>query len=134
MAKETVQARYQVKDENNNAVLDSEGKAVWQEISVEYDFGDDLDQAVALCGAETVFSNYKANATVALQGVLRAKLKAGMHHDQIVALVNEWKPGTVLSKTAVDPEQAIKTAFASWSPEKKAEFLKNLGVPAHPHH
>lgn len=128
MAKETVSARYQTKDENGNAVLDADGKAVWQETDVTFDFGDDLDQAIALCGAETVFSNYKANATVALQGVIRAKLKAGMTQDQIQALVNEWKPGTVLAKTAVDPEQAIKSAFSTWSPEKQAEFLRTLGV------
>lgn len=130
MSQETVTARYQTKDENNAAVLDSDGKAIWQEAEVTYDFGDDLDQAVANCGAEAVFSNYKANATVALQGILRAKLKAGHSNEQIQSLVSAWKPGTVLAKTAVDPEQAVKSAFASWSPEKKAAFLATLGVQA----
>ena len=99
MAKETISARYQVKDENSNAVLDADGKPVWQEADVTFDFGDDLDQAVALCGAESVYSNYKANATVALQGIIRAKLKSGMTTDQIQAIVDAWKPGTVLGKT-----------------------------------
>lgn len=128
MAKETISARYQVKDENSNAVLDADGKPVWQEADVTFDFGDDLDQAVALCGAESVFSNYKANATVALQGIIRAKLKSGMTTDQIQAIANAWKPGTVLGKTTVDPEQAIKSAFSTWSPEKQAAFLATLGV------
>ena len=127
-ALETVEARYQQKDENNNSIMDSDGKPVWADASVEYDFGDDLDQAIAKCGAEAVFSNYCANARVALQGIVRAKLKQGMDNTAIQALVNEWKPGTVLAKTVINPEDAIKNAFATWSPEKKAAFLAQLGV------
>ena len=130
MTMETVKARYQVKDEEGNTVLDGEGKPSWQEAEVEYDFGDDLDGAVDLCGAETVFSNFKANATVALQGLMRSKLKAGLGADQIAALVSAWKPGMVMEKTQVDPATAIKNAFNTWSPEKKAEFLASLGVQA----
>lgn len=128
MAMETVKARYQVKDEEGNTVMDDDGKPMWAEAEVEYDFGDDLDGAIDLCGAETVFSNYKANATVALQGLIRSKLKAGVPADQIQEIVAAWRPGMVMEKTQVDPATAIKNAFNTWSPEKKAEFLASLGV------
>ena len=128
MAKEVVEARYQLKDTEGNVIMDEEGKPSWRSATIEYDFGDDLDAAVALCGAETVHSNYKANSRVALQGVMRAQLKAGKTPDQITSALAAWKPGMVMEKTQIDPETAIKSAFATWSPEKQREFLANLGV------
>ena len=126
--KETVEARFQLKDENGNAVTDTEGKVQWEEVSVEYDFGDDLDAAVELCGADVVYSQYKSNAKVALQGIMRAKLKASLPSDQIQAIADAWKPGMVAERTAVDPATAIQNAFNTWSDEKKAEFLAKLGI------
>lgn len=126
--KETVEAKYQMKDENGNAITDDEGKVMYEEVTVEYDFGDDLDAAVALCGADVVFSQYKANAKVALQGILRAKKKAGLADAAIQTVADAWKPGMVAERTAVDPAVAIQNAFATWTDEKKANFLAKLGV------
>jgi hypothetical protein len=132
MAAEQVEAKYQVKDEHGNAVMDTdaEGKQtpLYNGASVSYDFGDDLDAAVSLCGAEAVFSNYVANAKVALQGIVRAKLKAGMTTEGIQELVNAWKPGMVMAKTQVNPEEALMAAFPTWSAEKQQAFLAKLGV------
>jgi hypothetical protein len=125
--KESVKARMQEKDENGNAIL-IEGVASWKESTVEYDFGDDLNAATELCGADVVFSQYKANATVALQSIIRSSLKAGLTPDQIQTKVSTWKPGMVMAVEKVDPQTAIKNAFATWSPEKKAEFLASLGI------
>ncbi len=130
MAKQEVEARLQVKDENNNVVLDEEGKPTWASATVTYDFGDTLDDAISLCGKEAVHSNYVANAKVGLQAIVRAKVKAGLAADQIQAIVDGWKPGMVVEKTAVSPETAIKNAFSNWSPEKRAAFLAELGVAA----
>ena len=128
MAREVVEAKYQLKDEHGNTLTDEEGKANYSGVQVEYDFGDDLDGAVALAGAEVVFSNYKANSKVALQSIMRAKNKAGVYADTIQAFVDTWKPGMVIERTAVAPENAIMNAFPNWSDEKKAEFLAKLGV------
>ena len=128
MATQSVEARYQVKDENGSAVLDSEGKAVWQGAAVDYDFGSNLDEAIALCGSDTVHSNYVANAKVALQGLIRSKLKAGQNQDQIAASIATWKPGMVMERVAIDPVTATLAAFPTWSPEKQREYLANLGV------
>ena len=127
--KETVEAKWQVKDSDGNVMTDEEGKAVYKEVSVEFDFGDDLDAAVDLCGADAVFSNYKANAKVGLQSILRAKGKAGISADQIQTIADGWKPGMVVEKTVVDPESAIANAWDTWSPEKRQAFLEKLGVP-----
>jgi hypothetical protein len=123
-----VNARYQSKDENGNAILDGEGKAVWQEATCQYDFGDTLDAAVDKFGSDVVFSNFVANGKVAIQGIMRAKMKAGMNQEGIQTLLDGHKLGMVMEKTTVDPLEAVKAAFATWSPEKKMEYLKQLGV------
>lgn len=128
MAEEMVGARFQVKDENGNAVLNDEGKAIWEEGEVAYDFGDDLNAAVDLCGEEAVHSQYKSAARVTLQGIIRAKMKDGLSMDAIQDVVNAWKPGVAIAKTVVDPATAVAAAYDSWSDEKKAAFLKELGV------
>jgi hypothetical protein len=129
MASQTVEARYQVKDKDGNVVLNEENQPSWVQAAVNYDFGDNLDSAVELCGAEAVHSNYVANAKVGLQSIIRAKLKAGLSVDNIQALVDAWKPGMVIEKTQVDPAVAVKNMFAGWSAEKQAQFLADLGVP-----
>ena len=128
MAVEIVEAKYQLKDENGNTILDDEGKPSYNTGQVNYDFGDNLDAAIALCGEEVVHSQYKANSKVALQSIIRAKLRAGSTPEQLQTLADSWKPGMVVEKTTVDPEAAIRTAFQGWSDEKKAEFLAGLGV------
>ena len=129
MAKELVVAKMQLKDENGNAILDDEGKVTYNEASAEYDFGDNLDSAVELCGADTVYSNYRANSKVALQGVMRNLIKAGKTPDEIQSAVDGWKPGLVMEKVTVDPKAAFAAAFMNYPLEKKLEMLRNLGVP-----
>lgn len=128
MAMETVEARYLEKNEAGETMLDEDGKPVYIAASAEYDFGDDLDSAVALCGAETVHSNYRANAKVALQGIVRAKKKAGHTDEEIQSVVTRWKPGMVAEKSTIDPAVAFEQMFKSSSPEKRAELLARLGI------
>ena len=126
MAMENVVAKFQVKDTEGNVVLDDDGKVVMEECAVQFDFGDDLNAAVDLCGEEAVHSNYKANAKVQLQAIIRAKLKAGNTPDSIQAIVANWVPGMVMEKTAIDPVKAVENAYATWSSEKKLEFIARL--------
>jgi len=128
MAMEAISARYQVKDENGNAVLDGEGKAVWQECSVEYDLGDSIEAASEKFGSDVVFSQFKANARVVIQGIIRAKLKAGLSAEKIQEFISTYVLGVAVEKTQVDPVQAVKAAFATWTPEKQKEYLRELGV------
>lgn len=128
MASEVIKARYQVKDKDGNVMVGDDGKPIWKEVEANYDFGDNMAAAVELCGEDTVFSNYKANARVSLQSILRSKGAAGLDATSIQSLVDGWKPGMVIEKIHVDPETAVTNAFETWSPEKQAEFLRKLGV------
>lgn len=130
MAAEQLDARFQLKDEKGNVVTDEEGKPSWTQASINYDFGDDLTQASERFGVEVVFSLYKAQAKIAGQALIRSKLKAGLPVGQLQGVFDVWKPGMVMERTSINPEDAIKSAFASWSPEKQSEFLAQLGVPA----
>lgn len=122
-----ISAKYQVKDESGNAVL-VDGQPRWDECAIEYDMGDTLDASVDLFGKEAVHSQFIAGAKVAIQGIMRAKMKQGMTADQIKDFFANYKVGMVLERTQVDPLQATVAAFATWSDEKKAEFLKTLGI------
>jgi len=128
MANEKIVARFQVKDEEGNAVLDGEGKALWNEASCDYDLGDSIDAASDKFGSDVIFSNYKANARVVIQGIIRAKLKAGLTADQIQAFLNTYVLGVAVEKTTVDPVAAVKAAFMTWPKEKQMEYLQSLGV------
>lgn len=126
MADINVAARFQIKDAEGLVQKDEEGKVITEEVTVTYDFGDDLDSAVDLCGPEVVFNNYQANAKVQLQSIMRAQLKAGATADAIQAIVDSWKPGMQMERAAVDPAKAVENAFATWTPERQAEFIEKL--------
>lgn len=74
-----------------------------QEISVEYDFGDNLNEATELFGADVVFSNFKASVTVTLQGFMRSQMKADKEgnvktDEEVIAAVAGWLPGQRTSR------------------------------------
>jgi len=126
MAIEQVTAKITLKDEENKPLKNEEGVTQYQEDTVDFDFGDDLNAAVELCGEEVVFSQYVSAAKVALQGVIRGKINAGLSHDAIQEAVSSWKPGMVMARVQVDPLEAVLAAAATWSPEKRQEYIDKL--------
>ena len=101
-----------------------------RELTVEYNFGDNLDQAVEMFGADAVFSSFKADAKVGLQAKVRGMLKAteddseaAKYSDEdIISAIADWKPG-VKTRTAADPLAKLKALLEKLSPEQKAAFL-----------
>lgn len=126
MAVEIITARYKKVDEEGNAVMDDEGKVVYEEAQANYDFGDKLEDLSEKCGGEVVFSNAIANMKVTLQSRIRALHKAGLTLEAIQEQVTAWVPGMVSPKVAVDPIANTISQFSTWSPEKQKEFLKKL--------
>lgn len=85
-----------------------------QEMSVEYNFGDSLAEAIDLFGEATVFSNFKSACVVTLQGFMRGQMRAD-------------KEGNTKS------EEEVQTAVSGWAPgqrttkgKSKAEKLRDL--------
>lgn len=95
--------------------------------SVEYDFGDNLDEAVTLFGAEVVFSRFKAASIVDLQALIRRHLEGETPKTQaeIQALATEWKPGVASRKRKSTKEKA-EELFANLSPAEKQQLLEQL--------
>ena len=127
MASTEIKAKYQVKDENGNAVL-SEGAPVWVEVTGQYDFGENLQDASDKFGADVVFSQFVSAATVKIQSLMRDKKKAGQTDEQIQEFLNTYKIGMVVERTAVNPLEAFKAAFKMMTPEQQREQLIALGI------
>ena len=101
--------------------------ALGKEAVVNYDLGDSLADAVAKFGEEVVFSGFKADATVAIQGRMRALLKKEQTQEQIAADLAGWKPG-VKSAAIRGPVTvaSVVDKFKAMSPEEQQAFLAAL--------
>ena len=91
-------------------------------VSLEYNFGENLEEMRELFGDETVFTNARANMKVGLQGAMRRYIEKGQ---DVASLATAWKPGVQMERT-VDPVAAIKSQFANWTDEQKAAFIAQL--------
>lgn len=94
-------------------------------ISVEYDFGDDINHMIDLFGEEVVFSQAKAQMTVALQGAVRTALNGVddkfKTDKQIVELAAAWKPGT--KRIVKTNSEKLAGLWETMTPEQRKEFL-----------
>lgn len=101
-----------------------------EKITVDYNFGSTLEEAVELFGAEAVFSAFQASAKIDLQAYIRRLMNATEEeseapkytNEEIVAKVGEWKPGTK-TRTSSDPMEKIKAMLEKLSPEQRAAFF-----------
>jgi len=115
MAKEVYNATYNAKDEDGN-VTGSEN------ITIEYDFGDSLQDSIDAYGEEIVHAHFKAHAAVSLQARMRAAAKAG---DDPQTAVDSWKPGQV-SRRGKSPVEKAMGAFEKMSGDEQAKFIEQL--------
>lgn len=95
------------------------------EVEVAFDFGDDLQSAIQICGEEAVFDHYVRAARIALQGILRRYIEAGKSDEEIAEAIAGWKPGTTLERQ-VDPVAMLVGKFGKMSAEEQAALLARL--------
>lgn len=99
-----------------------------RELEVEFDFGDNLDEAVSLYGAEVVYSNYKKSAVIALQALVRRELdkKEDAKSDaEITAKAIAWKPG-VAKVSTVDAKETILKKVSKMSEADRKALIEQL--------
>jgi len=98
-----------------------------RELTVDYDFGSTLEEAVEKFGAEVVFSSFVADAKVGLQAFIRTRLRKTeddyMDDQAIAAEAAEWAPGAN-KRSAADPMAKLQALLAKLSPEQKAALLE----------
>ena len=94
-------------------------------LTVSYDFGDNLQDAVAKFGEDVVFSNMQQSMKISLQALIRRGIDKATEDEAIIAQAAAWKPG-VASQRAADPVASITAKWAALTPEARAELLKKL--------
>lgn len=102
----------------------SDGKPV--SISIEYDFGDNLESAVEKYGEAVVFDLYKAAASIRVQNIARSALLNGKTPEEAVELASKYVLGTSLSMGPRDPVRTAVSAVSKMSPEEEKKFILEL--------
>jgi len=90
-----------------------------------FDFGADVNEAIAKFGAEVVFSNFKRSSIITAQAAIRRLLEAGKTQDEIEEAMKAWAPGVSLERT-IDPVRALQNKFATMSPEEQQALIDQL--------
>ena len=95
--------------------------------TVNYNFGDNLDEAIGLFGDEAIFSRFRSASVVDLQALIRRHLSGEKpkSQDEIQALADEWKPG-IGTRVKRSPKDKALDALAALTPEDRATLLESL--------
>ena len=112
-------------------VVTSAGKASdSRKLEVEFDFGENLTDAIERFGEDVVFANYKRQASVGLQALIRSHLKQTTEvgefaktDEEIIAAIQSWTPsdGTV---QRVDPSAKLEALLGKISEEDRVALLE----------
>ena len=98
-----------------------------ESVTVEYDFGDNLADAVEKYGEETVFSRWVAAARIDLQAYMRGLIKQKKTPEEIAEAVENWQPGVKVARSKSAAEK-LETLLSKLSEEERAAlFQKYLG-------
>ena len=117
----TVQAKIPEKKENGKVVSKQVGP-----FSITVDTGKTAKEMIEMFGDEAVKTNAQANWVVTLQSNMRSGMKKGETQEQLQARLATAKMGVSQKGVTVDPKQAYLAEFASATPERQAEMIKEL--------
>ena len=121
MEKLIVEAKVPEKKEGDKVVRAQIGP-----VQIQVETGSTAAECIQLFGDKAVKSNADANWTVTIQSNIRARLLKGETAEQIQAALGSAKMGVAVKGAKVDPIQAYLAMFATASPEKQKEMLKEL--------
>ena len=102
----------------------SDGKPI--SVEIEYDFGDNLADAIKKYGEVVVFDLYKTAASIRVQNVARTALLNNKTPEEAVALAENFVLGTSFSRGPRDPVRTAVSAVSRMSPEEEKEFILKL--------
>ena len=111
---------------------------VTRKIESEYDFGDNLADAVSKFGEEVVFSSFVASAKVDAQALIRRHLKSNVPavegvsterpytDDEIATKLNAWKPGVKAERSAASATDKMEALLGKMTQAQKEEMIAKL--------
>jgi hypothetical protein len=93
---------------------------------VNYNFGENLEEAIDLFGTEVVYKRFKAAVVVDLQGIMRRHMSAKepLFGDDLQAKIDEWKPG--VQKARKSKTEKALSLLEGMTADEKAEFIASL--------
>ena len=94
--------------------------------TVEYNFGANLEESVALFTKEVVHSLMVADGKVTVQAGIRRLLNAGKTQAEIQEYFNTYKLGVKAAPVTGDPIQKLLSKFGTMTPEEQADVLNKL--------
>lgn len=74
--------------------------------TVNFDFGETVEEAVEKFGADVVLSGFIRTSTITAQAAIRRYLEVGLEQEAIEEKMTDWKPGVTIQRV-VDPVAAI---------------------------
>lgn len=99
-------------------------------VTIEYDLGNNLQDAVKKFGEEVVFSHWKSSATIAVQSRMRAAMKEDVEAgrkpsaDKVAKALADYKIG--VKKPGVSKVEKAKKYIGEMSDEEKKALLAEL--------
>jgi hypothetical protein len=115
---------------NSDMEINTKAPKVNRELTVNYDFGNSLEEMTKKFGADVVYSHALDNMVIGLQANIRGKLEKDgedrMSDQAIRAAIGQWKPG---QRKQADPKkkaEVIKTAFAKMDEATRKALLAEL--------
>lgn len=99
-------------------------------VSFPYEFGADLQEAIALFGEDIVWNYALRGLTIASQGYARGMIKSGKNAEEIVEAMKTWKPG--MPRPSRSPEDKIRDLMEKMSPEDREALLQEIKASAQP--
>jgi hypothetical protein len=103
--------------------------SVDRELTVTFDLGSSLDEAVKLFGKEIVFSHFQDNAVIALQGFVRSRLaRTDDKYLSDAAIKAAVKNSFKLGGRTIDPSKRIERVskdFAKLDDKTRAKLFRD---------
>lgn len=112
--------------EEKNNLITVEAPKVNRSYEVEYDFAENLEDAVTAFGEDVVFSLYKAKAIIVLQDNIRRMMTQNKSDEEIAAFIEEWKPGVVQIRTGEKKKEKLLKEFTKMSAEQQKAMIEEL--------
>ena len=103
-------------------------------VTIAFDFGDTVSEAIEMFGEEVVLSKFKQSTIVDLQSAIRARMfeedkESGdltpVDSETVAASLAGWKPG-VATRQGKSMKEKAKDLLSKMSPEEVKEMLASL--------
>ncbi len=112
-----------VKAKWNTGAKTEDDKVIYNDCTLPFDFGSDLEEAVELAGGEAVYDNYLSSAKIQFQNAIRVLGEAGKSEEEITSALVDWKPGQKAAKVVADPVAVLRQRYANAETQEEKDSI-----------